>query len=389
MNNSLAPTIHRNWVLHDYMQVNGGAERLASTIARGYAGFSLGVSGIYPDFSESADLSEVDLRLLGRLPMWLPRIPRALLTFGQHLPCIENANVVIYSGVYTPLAIQSQKQGKRIYYCNTPPRFAFDRKNEYLQKVPNPMRYLVDVAIDAYRQAYTRAVAKMDVVLTNSDHVRKRMANLLEVATQVVYPPVDIDAFKWKSQGDYYLSLGRLEPNKRIDRVVKAFMRMPEKKLIVASGGSQLESLRKLANGYPNITFVGWLRDEDMTDLIVNALACVYIPFDEDFGMSAVESSLLDMISLRMGEFASGVIASPFQAICERAAMSFGCKQFPPAALFHALEEAGWVDVGMCASRSSKTKKHVFCAPEFAHMSKSSLRDLAEQKPVAKVVAIK
>jgi glycosyltransferase involved in cell wall biosynthesis len=27
-----------------------------------------------------------------------------------------------------------------------------------------------------------------------------------------------------------------------------------------------------------------------MTDLIANALACVYIPFDEDFGMSAVES---------------------------------------------------------------------------------------------------
>jgi hypothetical protein len=106
-------------------------------------------------------------------------------------------------------------------------------------------------------------------------------------------------------------------------------------------------------------------------------------------GMSAVESSLLDMITHRMGEFASGVIASPFQAICERAAMSFGCKQFPPAALFHALEEAGWVDMGMCNSRSSKTKKHVFCASEFAYMSKSALRDIAEQKPVAKVVAIK
>jgi hypothetical protein len=95
------------------------------------------------------------------------------------------------------------------------------------------------------------------------------------------------------------------------------------------------------------------------------------------------------MITLRMGEFASGVIASPFQAICERAAMSFGSKQFPPAALFHALEEAGWADKGMCNSRSSKTKKHIFCAPEFAHMSKSALRDMAEQKPVAKVVAIK
>ena len=290
MNSSATSTTHRSWVLHDYMQVNGGAERLAATIARGYAGFSLGVSGIYPDFSESADFSEMDLRLLGRLPPWLPRIPKALLTFGRRLPCIENANVVIYSGVYTPLAVRSQKQGRRICYCHTPPRFAFDRMNEYLKKVPIPMRSLVAVAIDAYRQAYTSSIAEMDVILTNSDHVRKRMVNLLKVESQVVYPPVDIDVFKWKTQGDYYLSLGRLEPNKRIDLVVKAFMRMPDKKLTVASGGSQLEILRKLANGYPNITFVGWSHDEDMTDLIANALACVYIPFDEDFGMSAVES---------------------------------------------------------------------------------------------------
>ena len=290
MNNSYPLTNHRNWVLHDYMQVNGGSERLAATLARGYAGFSLGVSGIYPDFSESADLSEMDLRLLGRLPPWFPRIPKALLTFGRRLPCIESANVVIYSGIYTPLAVKSQKQGKRIYYCNTPPRFALDRMSEYLKKVPIPIRSLVAVSIDAYRKAYTSAVAEMDVVLTNSDHVRKRMVNHLKVETQVVYPPVNIDAFKWKTQGDYYLSLGRLESNKRIDLVVKAFMRMPDKKLIVASGGSQLESLLKLANGCPNITFVGWSRDEDMVDLIANALACVYIPFDEDFGMSAVES---------------------------------------------------------------------------------------------------
>ena len=67
-------------------------------------------------------------------------------------------------------------------------------------------------------------------------------------------------------------------------------MRMPDKKLFVASGGSQFESLRKLAYGYPNIKLIGWTRDGDMANLIANALACIYIPFDEDFGMSAVES---------------------------------------------------------------------------------------------------
>ncbi len=290
MNDLLTSRMYQSWVLHDYMQVNGGAERLVSTIARGYPGFSLGVSGIYPGFSKSADSSGVELRLLGQLPRWLPRIPRALMTFGQRLSCIENADVVIYSGIYTPLAVKSQKRGRRIYYCNTPPRFAFDREKEYLQKVGTPLRHLVGAAIDVYRQAYTRALAEMDLVLTNSEHVRRCMVSLLKVESQVLYPPVNIDAFKWKSQGGYYLSLGRLEPNKRIDRVVQAFMRMPEKQLIVASGGSQFEKLRKLTKETPNITFVGWCSDEDMIDLIGNALACIYIPLDEDFGMSAVEA---------------------------------------------------------------------------------------------------
>ncbi|MDC0576297.1 glycosyltransferase [Nitrosomonadaceae bacterium] len=290
MNDESTEITNRGWVLHDYMQVNGGAERLVSTIARGYSGFSLGVSGIYPGFSKSKDSSGIDLRVLGEWPHRLPRIPRALLTFGRHLACIENAETVIYSGIYTPLAVKSQNRGRRIYYCHTPPRFAFDKKKEYLQKVPITARHLVSAAIDTYRQAYILALAKMDVILTNSEHVRNRMENILEVEAQVVYPPVDIDVFKWKSQGDYYLSLGRLEPNKRIDLVVKAFMQMPEKKLIVASGGSQLEKLRKLTNGAPNIIFVGWSYDESLIDLIANALACIYIPLDEDFGMSAVEA---------------------------------------------------------------------------------------------------
>lgn len=290
MKNSTEPSSCKRWILHDYLQVNGGAERLVSTIARGISGFSLGISGIYPGFSESADLSGVNLKLLGQLPKWLPRIPKALLAFEKHIPCIENADVVIYSGVYAPLAVKSQNRGRRIYYCHTPPRFAFDKKNLYLEKLPIATRGLLSVAIDSYRHAYINAAHEMDVVLTNSDHVRKRLREQLGVDAHVVFPPVDIKAFKWQSQGDYYLSLGRLEPNKRVDRVVKAFMKMPEKKLVVASGGSQLETLLKLTKGAPNITFVGWSSDKQLIYLIANAIACIYIPLDEDFGMSAIEA---------------------------------------------------------------------------------------------------
>lgn len=283
-------TFCSRWILHDYLQVNGGAERLVSTIARGITGFSLGVSAVYPSFSESADLSGVALKVLSGFPLWLSRIPNALLTFGRNIPCIKTTDVVIYSGVYAPLAVKCQERGRRIYYCHTPPRFAFDRKSQYLNKLPVATRSLFSVAIDYYCQAYKNAVHEMDVVLTNSDYVRKRLVEQLGIDAHVVYPPVDINAFRWQSQGDYYLSLGRLEPNKRVDLVVKAFMKMPDKKLIVASGGSQFESLCKLARGAQNIIFVGWSRDEQLIGLIANAIACIYIPLEEDFGMSAIEA---------------------------------------------------------------------------------------------------
>lgn len=101
-----------------------------------------------------------------------------------------------------------------------------------------------------------------------------------------------------------------------------------------------------------------------------------------DQGRSTAESYLVELMSERIGEFASGVIASPFHALCERLTGSapMGTK-IPQAALLHALKEAQWVDCGRLASREHSTKKQLFCAPELAGKSKSELRRLAEEIP--------
>ena len=39
-----------------------------------------------------------------------------------------------------------------------------------------------------------------------------------------------------------------------------------------------------------NIFFTGWTTEDELTKLIGNSISCIYIPFDEDFGMSAIES---------------------------------------------------------------------------------------------------
>ena len=100
-------------------------------------------------------------------------------------------------------------------------------------------------------------------------------------------------------------------------------------------------------------------------------------------GRSMGESYLVDIISRRLGEFAPGVVAAPFYALCDRlqGQAAAGVK-LVPAALMHALKEAGWIDCGRLKSRTYDTKKHIFCAPELRDTPKSDLRNMAEDRKI-------
>ena len=97
-------------------------------------------------------------------------------------------------------------------------------------------------------------------------------------------------------------------------------------------------------------------------------------------GRSIAESYLVDVIARRLGDFSEGVVAAPFYALCDRlqGQAAPGIK-LVPAALMHALKEAGWIDCGRLKSREYDVKKHVFCAPELAGLTKSELRRMAEK----------
>ena len=80
-------------------------------------------------------------------------------------------------------------------------------------------------------------------------------------------------------------------------------------------------------------------------------------------GMSVAESYLVDMMRLRVGPFASGVVGGPFHKLCDllvtEGKVPAGVK-VPQAALLHAFKEAGWVDCGRLGSADFHTKRHIF-----------------------------
>ena len=145
-----------------------------------------------------------------------------------------------------------------------------------------------------------------------------------------------------------------------------------------------------LSGGFEQIAASLWDRDVSafnpgatpgMTEFKLNLI---------EHGRSMAESFIVEMMTKRAGEFARGVIGSPFHAICDKlAAVAPSGTKVPQAALLHALKEAGWVDMGRLASSDYPNKKHIFAAPEVRDQyKKSELRRMIEVPPEPKAVVL-
>jgi len=275
-------------IFHDYFAIRGGGEKLVLTLAN-----SLGARLVY-GYRTNDSYPLVDFppsrRTLG-LPSVLLRPgirPLSLAArFAAHQSAARSFDVRIFSGVAAPFAAPAKScGGVNIFYCHTPPRFLFDQRSYYLGGAGR----LKNQVASAFERLYRRAVNRMHVVVTNSETTRARIRTYLGLDSIVVHPPIDTDRFTWRGQGDYFLSTARLSSLKRVDRIIDAFLQMPDKRLIVASGGEDLELLKTKAAGASNIKLLGWVDDEQLIELVGHAIATIYVPREEDFGMSPVES---------------------------------------------------------------------------------------------------
>ena len=205
---------------------------------------------------------------------------------------LKNYENVIFSGDSISAVRNCWKNTKKVYYCHTPPRYLYDLKNIYLKKVPFLLKPAFLLVSYIFRKMYERDISKMDLILTNSINTQKRIKKFLWVDSQILYPPVDLKEFRFLAQKDYYLSFARLADAKRVDKVIEAFKKLPEKKLVVIywENDPQREKIFELAKWCENIEFKTLPWNIGFTDYVGNCIATIYIPIDEDFWMSPVES---------------------------------------------------------------------------------------------------
>jgi len=277
-------------VIHDYFASIEGGGKLSHCLAQQLpADLGYGFARLPHPFVQGVahNPQERDLQQYSPFPLWQQfKLAHAF----ARCPWVNDYEAVIYSGFYTPLAAPRHTNGLNVLYCHTPPRFIYDQKDFYLQQLSPPLRPLLNAFTRYLQPRYEAALSHMHGIIANSQHVQARIEQYLSYHAPVIYPPCDTARYQWQGQGDYYLSTARLDPLKRVDKLVQAFLNMPDQRLIVASGGSELARLRQLAANAPNIQFTGWVSEAELQQLLGKAIATLYIPSAEDFGMSPVES---------------------------------------------------------------------------------------------------
>ena len=276
-------------ILHDAFAFKGGGERLVYLLSRDLeADLAFGYRNKSAFNLDELSNNLINLESESKLPAW--RTIKRLHTFRNKTKFLYRYKNVIYTGQNSSLAVSNHSEGKNIYYCFTPPRSMYDLKESHLAS-QTPLERLRHVLYNAfYQPLYENAIRKMDVILADSKNVQNRIQKFLGLESTVLYPPCDVDKFNWMGQEDYYLSTARLTSYKRVDIIIQAFIKLPQKRLIITSTGPDEKKLKQLAEGFDNIQFTGDINDNELKNLIGNAIATIYIPKDEDFGISPVES---------------------------------------------------------------------------------------------------
>ena len=78
-------------------------------------------------------------------------------------------------------------------------------------------------------------------------------------------------------------------PYKKMDLIVDAFTKMPNKKLIVIGDGPDFDKIQKVAQGHNNIKLMGYQPFEVLKEHMQKAKAFVFAA-EEDFGITPVEA---------------------------------------------------------------------------------------------------
>lgn len=183
-------------------------------------------------------------------------------------------------------------------------------------------KYNYDGVSVAYREAYLNAIdlfdklGRPDCIVANSKYSAAYLGEVYGIETpEVVYPGVNVGDFIYpltpaavRSSGigstarsasqsmvdeNVFLTVGQLWRHKRIGLAIEALKMVERAQLYVVGHGPELSNLRRMAESLgvdDRVFFLSGLTNHELRILYGRALAVVFTPIKEPFGIVALEA---------------------------------------------------------------------------------------------------
>lgn len=284
-------------VVVDWLAQLGGAELVIREILAAFPDATL--HALF-DVMRPADRATITDRLartsfLQRLPRIGERYRRllAIMPAAARSLDLRHAEVVISSHHAVAKGVRVRPGQFHLCYCHTPPRYLWDRREEYLADhgISGAKGFIARRVLERLQHWDRQTADRVDRFVVNSAFVRDRVARQYERDSRVIHPPVDIGFFTPEGAREpaLYVTASRQVPYKRVDRVVEAFRALPTRRLVVLGDGPQHDRISALAEGAPNIEIRGEVRRAELRDWFRRARAFVFAA-EEDFGIVPLEA---------------------------------------------------------------------------------------------------
>jgi len=290
-------------LVHDYLQVYGGAERVLESMHKIWPDAPIYTAFVdWKGLGPHADrIKTWDIRTSWVERNWFVKKLHSPLRFltpwvWKYFDFSDYDAVISSSAWYMPRGIKTDpKRTTHICYLHTPPRYlyGYDTARNWNKYWPIKLYSLI---VNHYLRLYDFNIAQnVNYFIANSIETQKRITKFYRRESTVIYPPVELkrsDLFIQKGQtlpDNYYLVVSRLARTKHIDLAIDACQKL-NKPLVIVGKGPDKEFLQSKIREGSNITLLGEVADKELPTIYANAKTLIFPAKDEEFGIVPVEA---------------------------------------------------------------------------------------------------
>jgi glycosyltransferase involved in cell wall biosynthesis len=286
-------------IFHNFMDNIGGAEYVDLILAREFD------ADIYTTNIDKEKISKMGFKdvlprmfSIGKIPLNAPFRQEAAYWKFRNINIEKRFNkkydFYFIGGDWAMSAAVHNKPN--LWYVYSPIREIYDLY-EYTREhnVPWFAKWIFDIWVRYHRFMNKINIRHVDKIVCISKNVKTRIKKYLNKDSIVVYPPTETSKFKYGENKGYWLSVNRLITHKRVDMQLKAFAKMPNKRLIVVGSYEKSRHFQEYANYIKrlkpsNVEIKSWVSNDELTKIYAHCTGLITTSHDEDYGMNVVEA---------------------------------------------------------------------------------------------------